>query len=639
MAKINKIIILLFVFGFFYTFIPNHLVFAGEMPDWTINFIWNNTVVNNGGQYDFPLNTIGSASWFWPAGNWAFGEVYKGTLHNSTQVMGHSLGNSGQLFYQNDQWPDYGHYFVVVHIVSPWEDFSPVISWFENGTGYSPDHWGMIEFDVGEGSLSQKAASLAKQVVNHPEAYLLGGKGWDYSLKKFITASNLLAGYTYKKGITGKGVDCSGLIMWAYDRSFDSNKPASDNFVSALTANEQYIHNTTPVVESDLQPGDVMFFDWNSDDRIDHTAMYVGESGGYDVVSAVNPTLGIAPRSKDLLKNADGFLTFKRVSTADPLAMVITSHSPVDLIVTDPDGFTITPTTIVPSDEEYIREVSDILYYSEMEQGPDGNPIDRVYSYTPKTGNYKIQVIPDSDAPVDATYSLDFTAKNQTVTLAQNVPIGQIPFGGYDVKVNEDNTISTIKTFTPSADTYVKLENPNKNQNTENKLNLQYFDAHRILVQFNQQEIQSAIPAGSTIVSAKLEFTITKNGNTWGKNGNSIGLYKMTKPWTESGATWFCANDMNTSNSKPDCPTTLWNMTGLTKLIPFITTSIDTQTITNNQSGIISFDVTNDIKKFLSGETQNYGWLIKKTNLLSTGWIEFGSRESTNAPKLIIETK
>jgi len=295
--------------------------------------------------------------------------------------------------------------------------------------------------------LSFKAASLAKQVVNHQEAYLKAGKGWDYNLKEFVDSTNLLAGYNYKKNTTGIGVDCSGLVMWTYDRSFDKNKPASDNFVNALTANEQYIHNTTPVAEPDLRPGDVMFFDFDSTDgpnHIDHVAMYVGESSGYDVVSAVDPALGIAPRSKDLLKNVPGFVDFKKVTPADPLAMEITSHSPVDLIVTDPDGFTIGPDTIIPSETEYLREIPDVLYYSEMEQGPDGNPIDRVYSYTPKTGDYKIQVIPDPDAPANATYSLDFTKGNQTVTLSQDVPISQIPQQGYGVTVVDSQTINTF---------------------------------------------------------------------------------------------------------------------------------------------------------------------------------------------------
>lgn len=55
--------------------------------------------------------------------------------------------------------------------------------------------------------------------------------------------------------------------------------------------------------------------------------------------------------------------------------MIISAEGAIDLIVTDPDGFTITPDAIIPSDLEFIRAIPGVLYYSEMERGRDGNPI------------------------------------------------------------------------------------------------------------------------------------------------------------------------------------------------------------------------------------------------------------------------
>ncbi len=46
-------------------------------------------------------------------------------------------------------------------------------------------------------TLHEKAADLAKQLANHPEAYLWGGKGWDYNLAQFVSAENIISGYTY----------------------------------------------------------------------------------------------------------------------------------------------------------------------------------------------------------------------------------------------------------------------------------------------------------------------------------------------------------------------------------------------------------------------------------------------------------
>ncbi|MBU4204899.1 C40 family peptidase, partial [Patescibacteria group bacterium] len=317
---------------------------------------------------------------------------------------------------------------------------------------------GNVDFVV-EVPLSTKAAMLAKELVN--SVYLYGGKGWDYNLSQFVAANTIKTGYNFwnqaiESKDFGAGVDCSGLIMWAYDRSFDPLKSRFKNFVKAEGADEQFRKNTELTTESELKPGDVMFFDWGrwhedtqtwdgiKDGYIDHVAMYVGENGGYDVVNAASPGSGIVARSKDTLKNIVGFVAFKQVVSAVPLAMLTTSHSPVDLIVTDPDGFTITPTTTIPSDEEYLREIPGVLYYSEMEKGADGNPIDQVYSYTTKTGDYTIKVLPDLGASPTSTYTLDFSAGDQSTTLAQNVPISQIPSQGYGITTSATGTLSTF---------------------------------------------------------------------------------------------------------------------------------------------------------------------------------------------------
>ncbi|MEK7463405.1 MAG: NlpC/P60 family protein [Patescibacteria group bacterium] len=299
--------------------------------------------------------------------------------------------------------------------------------------------------------LSYKAANLAKELIYQP--YLLGGKGWDYNQSLFATVSAIKTGYHYynsdiKSVDTGIGVDCSGLIMWAYNRSFDPTKSRFNNFVKAEGADEQYRYNTTSTAESELRPGDVMFFDWDSNGFMDHVAMYVGESDGFDIVQARSRQLGIVSASKDNLKQQIGFIGFKQVVSALLPAVLAVSHSPVDLVLTDPDGFTITPTTVVPSDEEFLREIPGVLYYSEMEKGMDGNPIDQIYSYIAKTGDYTIKVLPESGAPFTATYTLDFSVNDQLVVLADNVPISQIPTNGYGITTSETGTTSS---FVPVA--------------------------------------------------------------------------------------------------------------------------------------------------------------------------------------------
>ena len=64
--------------------------------------------------------------------------------------------------------------------------------------------------------------------------------------------------------------------------------------------------------------------------------------------------------------------------------------------------------------------------------------------------------------------------------------------------------------------------------------------------------------------------------------------------------------------------------------------STATATITNNQTGVIELDVTSDVQSFLNGSSQNFGWLLKKVDEGDTGRVNFGSKESSNFPKLII---
>ena len=300
------------------------------------------------------------------------------------------------------------------------------------------------------GSLASQAALLAKQLVNDP--YLLGGKGWDYGSSVFVTPTTILDGYNYynasvRHTVFGSGVDCSGLVMWSYDRSYDPQAQRELNVVRYENADGQYRSNTTPVDEADLMPGDLLFFDWNSDGRMDHVAMYVGGSSYADVVSAQSPTAGIVLKSKDTLKLLAGFRGFRRVVSA-VVGVDVMAHSPVGLTVTDPDGFTITPATQELTDEEILREIPGVLYYSESERSADGTPIKHVFSPVMKTGEYLIKAVPDTGALSTATYSIDLAAGGTVITLARDVPISSVPAEGYGVAVTTDGS---IQQFIPVA--------------------------------------------------------------------------------------------------------------------------------------------------------------------------------------------
>lgn len=520
---------------------------------------------------------------------------------------------------------------------------SAVSDWQEFGTAGDTD---FIVFDLG-----QDAAHLAKLLISAPylgDGKTFGGKGWDMVLNQFAPPDAVkTTGYHYwnnalRKVLLGEGLDCSGLVMWAYDRSFSPGTSWYKNFVVAQGADEQYRYNTTSTDESRLRPGDLMFFDNidrkgnpGKDGHMDHVAMYVGESGGYDVVSAASPGKGIIPVSKDVLKQQLSFVAFKRVIPASQIAMRVSSRSPINLAVTDPDGFTITPTTIVVSTEEYLREIPGTLYYSQMELGTDGLPEDTVYSYTAKTGDYTIKAFPVPGVAPTATYSMDFSTPYQTVTMAQNIPVGQMPAGGYHVHIDPAQRISqtAISRLSPSADTYLAPGAANKNKGKEKTLNMRYA---RSLVQFGQGQLQSVIGSG-TVMSATLTFSVAKSAGL-GKAGDTIELHRMTMPWTELGATWNCPNDTNTKNSIPNC-VPKWDMDNPSSY-PFTPSSTATALITKYTTNTVSFDITSDLVSFMAG-TPNYGWIIKRANkgINVPGAIDFYSREANNGPILTVSYK
>lgn len=160
------------------------------------------------------------------------------------------------------------------------------------------------------------------------------------------------------------------------------------------------------------------------------------------------PQPASVPRASSMPQIATS--TFLAKADSLRVMMITSAQGPIDLIVTDPDGFTITPATIIPSELEFIREIPGILYYSEMEKGLDGNPVVHVYSHEARVGDYRIEVIFNSQkannppAPQKSVYWLDFSVGEKSLTLASSTPISKIPSQGYVVRVVRDGSISLL---------------------------------------------------------------------------------------------------------------------------------------------------------------------------------------------------
>lgn len=223
---------------------------------------------------------------------------------------------------------------------------------------------------------------------------------------------------------------------------------------------------------------------------------------------------------------------------------------------------------------------------------------------------------------------------------------GNVGTGTANVTVQSQNAI-----IMPISDSYIKQGSQNENEGASSFIRLQSTGHNRGMVKFDEGQIQAAV-GNSQNYTAKLQFTITDNGNNWGTNGRTIEAHRLIQDWLEgngfidgnspsnrgtgSGITWNCSIDSNIANQNNDCSgTTVWNMEN-TASWPFLSTPTDTKLITNNQTGVVEFDVTSDVHAFVDGVSQNYGWLLKKTDEGANGKILFGSKESTISPKLII---
>lgn len=92
----------------------------------------------------------------------------------------------------------------------------------------------------GGGPVGQHIVQVARQQIGDP--YVWGASGPD----KF---------------------DCSGLLYYCLNKSGIR--------VPRLTA-DGYLHMAMPLRKGELQPGDLVFFDWNGDNVQDHCGIYIG---------------------------------------------------------------------------------------------------------------------------------------------------------------------------------------------------------------------------------------------------------------------------------------------------------------------------------------------------------------------------
>lgn len=187
----------------------------------------------------------------------------------------------------------------------------------------------------------------------------------------------------------------------------------------------------------------------------------------------------------------------------------------------------------------------------------------------------------------------------------------------------------TTASFDAVADTYLRQGSPNQNQGSASFLQVQSSGRNRVLVRFDSTSIAQTVGTGS-LVAARLELYLETNVNNWGSTGRTVDAHRLTAAWSETGATWNCADDTIPTNQQPNC-TAQWAGGSFE---PAASASV---LHTNGLTGRISFDVTADVAALLAGAS-HHGWLLKKTAEGQPGQAEYAAREGTpgGAPRLAV---
>jgi hypothetical protein len=257
-------------------------------------------------------------------------------------------------------------------------------------------------------------------------------------------------------------------------------------------------------------------------------------------------------------------------------------------------------------------------------------------------GNHLVAVTAVSAAIDDATMSTFMgilgTALS-TGTIATDDPALDPFFDSLDGRSGLVSTTEMLRSLALShtvaaatSDTYLKQGTPNNNQGTEDILRIRQSGKNRALVQVSDADLASVT---GTIASAYLEFDIVFNGNNWGTEGRTVDAHRMIVPWTHFGATWNCADDIDPSDSGPDCDAAGWEMRTL-EPSPYDPTPSGTLLVTKDMLGTYSIDVTADVQAMIDGQLPNYGWIIRKTNEGQAGHIQLASSETGAGPRLVI---
>ena len=213
------------------------------------------------------------------------------------------------------------------------------------------------------------------------------------------------------------------------------------------------------------------------------------------------------------------------------------------------------------------------------------------------------------------------------IQLAKNMPVAD-----YSISGNKAILFAAKDSFIREA-----IQNGNEGSNQVLKILGSGPTNNRALIAFDQQDIKNVLD-GKELQTATLKLFVEGNNQNWG-DGQLLSLHRMTTNWEEGigissqvsnirdskiGVTWICPQKNTNCNYDWDGG-------------EFSQSPTDSIWISNQVNGYwIKFDVTNDIKYFVSSE-ENYGWIILKSDENLDGQINLSSREAQlHVPELVL---
>jgi hypothetical protein len=189
--------------------------------------------------------------------------------------------------------------------------------------------------------------------------------------------------------------------------------------------------------------------------------------------------------------------------------------SPGDLIVSDPDGVTIT---------KGAGEVSGMSYI-ECDTDMDGELDDVVTVSQMKTGNYLVAVLPEPGASPSSTYALEVSNGNMSILLADDTKIGEVPTDPYIITRNETaimlrNINTAITDTTLSRNVVGKGYSLFVNTTVQNQGNF-------------QETFNTTVYTNSTTLATYIDVTLTGGNWTtlsfkWNTTGLAYGNYSIS---------------------------------------------------------------------------------------------------------------